>query len=216
MDESNGTLTNKKSEFLTRAVDEERKNSTVPVERAKPALQVNHTLKIALVAVLAALSAALSTAFIFFPYIELMTITLFLGGTILGPIYACALAIISASLYEIISTVIIGPGFIIFPFKLVAFLLIALSGAFSKRLIAKETTALLRLFFATIGGLLTIAFDLITNVGWIILAQNFNLIGYFTALVIGLPVTAAKVVVNGVLFFFIPDIYKRAIKSLSK
>ncbi|MHA1629079.1 MAG: hypothetical protein ACTSXO_02480 [Candidatus Heimdallarchaeota archaeon] len=216
MDESNETLTNKNSELLSRTLKEESKNSTVLVDVTQSTQQANHTIKIAMVAILGALSAALSTAFIFFPYIELMTITLFLGGIILGPIYACALAIISASLYEIISTVIIGPGFIIFPFKLVAFLLIALSGAFCKQLIEKDTTVLLRLFFATIGGLLTIAFDLITNVGWIILAQNFNFIGYFTALLIGLPVTASKVVVNGVLFFFIPDVYKRAIKSLPR
>jgi len=177
----------------------------------------NHTIKIAMVATLAALSAALSTAFIFFPYIELMTFTLFIGGIILGATYASALALISASLYEIISTILVGPGFVIFPFKLIAFLLIALTGSLVRNMIAKrETTMLFRLFLAVIGGLLTIAFDLLTNIGWIILSENFNAIGYFTALALGLPVTATKVAVNGTLFFIIPDVYSRAIRPLLK
>ncbi|MHA1212329.1 MAG: hypothetical protein ACTSSH_07695, partial [Candidatus Heimdallarchaeota archaeon] len=147
-----------------------------------------------------------------FPNVELMTLTIFIGGIILGPVYGSFLAVLASSLYEIIATALIGLGGIIYPFKVIAFLLVALTGAMIGRNIPSKPTFLRRVFMAVIGGLLTIAFDLITNFGWVLISSEFQWIGYFTALLTGLPITASKVAANSVLFFFIPDILNRAVK----
>ncbi|HUT79915.1 MAG TPA: hypothetical protein VMZ29_01835 [Candidatus Bathyarchaeia archaeon] len=174
----------------------------------------NHTIKVAILAIFTALGAALSSLFMYIPYIEFMTLTLFIGGIILGPLYGSFLAILSASLYEIIATAMVGPGVIIFPFKIVAFVLIALTGALIGHKIPTKTSYFWRFFIAVIGGLLTILYDLIVNIGWVLITNDFKFIGYFTALIIGLPITAAKVASNAVLFFFIPDILNRTLKSI--
>ncbi|MBN1328870.1 MAG: ECF transporter S component [Candidatus Heimdallarchaeota archaeon] len=171
----------------------------------------NHSLKVAILAIFTALGAALSSLFIYFPNIEFMTFTLFIGGIILGPLYGSFLALLSASLYEIIATAMIGPGVIIFPFKIVAFLLIAITGALIGHKIPTRKSSFWRFFLAIIGGLLTIAYDLIVNIGWILISNDFKFIGYFTALIIGLPITASKVACNAILFFFITDILNRTL-----
>jgi hypothetical protein len=172
------------------------------------------TLKIALLAIFTALGVAMSTMFIYFPNIELMTLTLFIGGIVLGPLYGSFLAILSASLYEIIATLIVGPGYVIFPFKIIAFLLIVLVGALIRKKIPEKLNFFWWFTFGVIGGLLTLFFDLITNIGWIILSDNFNFIGYISAIVIGLPITASKIAANTILFLFVPEIYNRSIKQM--
>jgi hypothetical protein len=172
------------------------------------------TLKIALLAIFTALGIAMSTMFIYFPNIELMSLTLFIGGIVLGPLYGSFLAILSASLYEIIATLIVGPGYVIFPFKIIAFLLIVLVGALIRKKIPEKPNFFWWFTFGVIGGLLTLFFDLITNVGWIILSDNFNFIGYISAIVIGLPITASKIAANTILFLFVPEIYNRSIRQL--
>jgi len=189
-------------------------SDTQNIQELKEYTPKTSSLKIALLAVFTALGVALSTMFIYFPNIELMTLTLFIGGIILGPLYGSFLAIFSATLYELIATIIIGPGYVIFPFKVIAFLIIVLAGAAIRKKIPEKPKAIWWFTFGVIGGLLTIFYDLITNIGWIILSDNFNFIGYISAIVIGLPITASRVATNTVLFLFVPEIYNRSIKQL--
>ncbi|NHK31464.1 MAG: ECF transporter S component [Asgard group archaeon] len=189
-------------------------DETQSIQELKEYTPKTTTLKIALLAIFTALGVAMSTMFIYFPNIELMSLTLFIGGIVLGPLYGSFLAILSATLYEIIATLIIGPGYVIFPFKIIAFLLIVLVGALIRKKIPEKPNAFWWFAFGVIGGLLTIFFDLITNIGWIILSDNFNFIGYISALVIGLPITASRVATNTVLFLFVPEIYNRSIRQM--
>ncbi|NHJ49540.1 MAG: ECF transporter S component [Asgard group archaeon] len=168
------------------------------------------SLKVAILAIFTALGVALSALFIYLPHVELLSLTLFLGGIVLGLLYGSFLAILSALLYEIIASAMIGTGFIIFPFKMIAFLIIVITGAIFVKKIPKNPKFFWRFFFGVIGGLLTIFYDLIVNVGWIL----FSEVGYFTAIITGLPITASRVATNTVLFLFIPDIYNRGIKPL--
>lgn len=220
MAESNTKLANNDSNNeLTDSTDLLKEKSTTTdemqdIQELKEYIPKTTTLKIALLAVFTALGVALSTMFIYFPNIELMSLTLFIGGIVLGPLYGSILAILSASLYELIATIMIGPGYVIFPFKVIAFLLIVLVGALIRKKIPEKPNAIWWFIFGVIGGLLTIFYDLITNVGWIILSDNFNFIGYISAIVIGLPITASRVAANTVLFLFVPEIYNRSIKQL--
>ncbi|HUU77510.1 MAG TPA: ECF transporter S component [candidate division Zixibacteria bacterium] len=175
----------------------------------------NTSLKIAILAIFTALGPALSISFIWFPYFELMTLTIFIGGMILGPLYGIALAIFSTSLFELIATFALGPGLPIFPFKIIAFIVIVLAGSLIGKIFPEKTTFSWRIFIATLGGLLTLIYDLLTNFGMIIFL-NLQLISYFTTLIVGLPVTAARVGANTIIFAFLPEIYNRAINPILK
>ncbi|MBK5113459.1 MAG: hypothetical protein JJE41_07500, partial [Candidatus Heimdallarchaeota archaeon] len=179
--------------------------------------QIRPTVKITMLAIFAALGVALATMFAYLPFFELMTLTLFIGGAILGPLYSVFLAIISSSLYEIISTLLLSIGPIIFPFKIIAYILIALSGALLGRILYKKPTFFWRFFMGVVGGLLTISYDLIVNFGWILLSVqagdevSFSFAAYFAALITGIIITISRTATNVILFLFVPDILNRAI-----
>jgi orotate phosphoribosyltransferase len=180
---------------------------------------IRPSVKITMLAIFAALGVALATAFAYLPFFELMTFTLFIGGAVLGPLYSVFLAIISSSLYEIISTMLLGVGPIIFPFKIIAYVIIALSGAVFGRLQYKKPTYFWRFFMGVIGGLLTISYDLIVNVGWILLSiqgeeTGFTFVAYFSALALGITITISRTATNVILFLFVPDILSRAIAPI--
>lgn len=171
------------------------------------------SLKIAILAIFTALGPALSISFIWFPYFELMTLTIFLGGMILGPIYGIVQAIFSTTLLELVATFILGPGFPIYPFKVIAFIIVSLMGALVGKILPEKSTLSWRIFIATLGGVLTLLFDLLVNIG-MILFLDLQFISYFSILLVGLPVTAIRVSANTLLFTLIPEIYHRAILPL--
>ncbi|MHA1244105.1 MAG: hypothetical protein ACTSP7_05965 [Candidatus Heimdallarchaeota archaeon] len=173
----------------------------------------NHTLKIALLAILTALGPALSISFIWFPYFELMTLTIFLSGVILGPLYGSILAILSTSLYELIVSLVIGPALPVYPFKVIAFCIVALAGALMGYKTNFSTSFFWRLFFGVLGGLLTLSYDLIVSLGMFFFLGT-GVGSYFAFIFAGLPITAIRVATNTLLFAFIPDIFLRTIKPL--
>ncbi|MBD3189400.1 MAG: hypothetical protein GF308_02090 [Candidatus Heimdallarchaeota archaeon] len=171
------------------------------------------SVQVALLAIFTALGPALSLSFIWFPYFELMTLTIFVGGLVLGPIYGIILAIMSSTLYEIIATLAVGQALPIYPFKLLAYILIALSGAVIGKSLPEKPTFSWRCFTAIVGGTLTLCFDLIVNLGMIFF-MDLQVISYFTTLLVGLPVTAIRVVSNTLLFTFVPELVSRVINPL--
>jgi len=199
------------------ATNDFQKEAETEVQILDEFSQVRPTVKITMLAIFTALGVALATLFAYLPFFELMSLTLFIGGAILGPLYSVFLAILSSSLYEIISTTLLGVGAIIFPFKIIAYILIALSGALLGRILYKKPTYFWRFFMGVVGGLLTISYDLIVNFGWILLSVQggdelgFSFAAYFTALIAGIIVTISRTATNIVLFIFVPDILNRAI-----
>lgn len=171
------------------------------------------SLQTAILAIFTALGPALSLSFIWFPYFELMTLTLFTGGLVLGPITGVILAVLSSTLYEIIATLVLGPALTIYPFKILAYILIALTGSLIGKNLPEKPTFSWRFFTGIIGGLLTLFFDLVVNLGMIFF-MDLQTISYFTTLLVGLPVTALRVISNTVLFSFIPELVSRAVYPL--
>ncbi len=169
------------------------------------------SLKIAILAIFTALGPVLSISFIWVPYFELMTLTIFLGGITLGPLFGAIQAIFSTTLYEIIVSAFLGVGLPIFPFKILGFLLVGISGGFLGKMFQIKTSFSWRIFIAIIGGLLTLCYDLLVNIGMIIFL-DLHFISYFATLAIGLPVTAIRVTSNTIFFAFVPEIMNRAIK----
>jgi len=199
------------------AINDFQKEADKEVQILDEFSQVRPTVKITMLAIFTALGVALATLFAYLPFFELMSLTLFIGGAILGPLYSVFLAILSSSLYEIISTTLLGVGAIIFPFKIIAYILIALSGALLGRILYKKPTYFWRFFMGVIGGLLTISYDLIVNFGWILLSVqagdeiSFSFAAYFAAIITGIIITISRTATNIVLFIFVPDILNRAI-----
>ncbi len=189
----------------------------IEIQKLDEFTQIRPTVKITMLAVFTALGVALATMFAYLPFFELMTLTLFIGGAVLGPFYSILLALFSSSLYEIISTTLLGFGPVIFPFKIIAYILIALCGALLGRVLYNKPTYFWRFFLGVTGGLLTISYDLIVNFGWVLLSVQagdvavFSFTAYFSALVFGIYITVSRTVVNIILFLFVPDILYRAI-----
>ncbi len=169
------------------------------------------SLKIAILAIFTALGPVLSISFIWVPYFELMTLTIFLGGITLGPLFGAIQAIFSTTLYEIIASAFLGVGLPIFPFKILGFLLVGICGGILGKMFQIKTSFSWRIFIAIIGGLLTLSYDLLVNIGMIIFL-DLHFISYFATLAIGLPVTAIRVTSNTIFFAFVPEIMNRAIK----
>ena len=169
------------------------------------------SLKISVLAIFVALGPVLSISFIWFPYFEFMTLTNFIGGIVLGPLYGIIQAILSTTLFEIIVSSFLGVGLPIFPFKIIGFILVGISGGIVGKVLPTNSSLSWRLFIATTGGMLTLCYDLLVNIGMIIFL-DFQFISYFVVLATGLPVTAIRVASNTFLFAFVPEIVNRAIK----
>lgn len=171
------------------------------------------SLKLALLAIFTALGPVLSISFIWFPYFELMTLTIFLGGIILGPIYSIILAILSTTLFEVLVSVILGFGLPIYPFKILAFIIIALTGSLFRRILEKEITVSWTIVIASTGGILTFIYDVLVTIGLVIFME-MQIETYLGLFISGIAVTAIRVASNTILFAFIPVIYQRALQPL--
>lgn len=192
--------------------EEEQSNKIVETEEMLQEYSPQRmSLKIAVLAIFIALGPVLSISFIWVPYFELMTLTIFLGGITLGPIYGAIQAVFSTTLYEIIASAFLGVGLPIFPFKILGFLLVGISGGLLGKMFHGNPSFSWRMFIAIIGGLLTLSYDLLVNIGMIIFL-DLQFISYFAILAIGLPVTAIRVTSNTIFFAFVPEIVNRAIK----
>jgi len=192
--------------------EDEQSNKIVENEEILKEYNPQRTsLKISVLAIFVALGPVLSISFIWFPYFEFMTLTNFIGGIILGPLYGIIQAILSTTLFEIIVSSFLGVGLPIFPFKVIGFILVGISGGIIGKILPANSSLSWRLFIATIGGMLTLCYDLLVNIGMIIFL-DFQFISYFVVFATGLPVTAIRVASNTFLFAFVPEIVNRAIK----
>ncbi|MFW9921711.1 MAG: hypothetical protein ACFFDW_00285 [Candidatus Thorarchaeota archaeon] len=171
------------------------------------------SLKLALLAIFTALGPVLSISFIWFPYFELMTLTIFIGGIILGPLYSIFLAILSTTLFELIVSVILGFGLPIYPFKVLAFIIIALTGSLFGKVLEKKITVSWTIVIASLGGILTFLYDILVTVGLVIFME-IQIDAYLGLFISGIAITAIRVATNTVLFAFVPVIFQRAIKPL--
>ena len=169
------------------------------------------SLKISILAIFIALGPVLSISFIWLPYFEFMTLTIFIGGIILGPGYGVIQAVLSTTLFEIIVSAFLGMGLPVFPFKVLGFALVGLSGGIIGNSLPTKPVLSWRIFIAIVGGILTLVYDLLVNIGLIIFLDG-KFISYFVVFVSGLPVTAIRVVSNTLFFTFVPEIVNRGIQ----
>lgn len=169
--------------------------------QAKP----TKTWDYAIIAMFSALAVATSLVLLLVPNVETITLVIFLVSLRYGFRTGMCTAITVALTYELLASQIFGSGAIILPFKLVAYLVIVLTGDLWK----KSSRLPGKVALAATGASLAVMFDLITTLG-LVLWLGQPLSTYFVLLVIGIVVppffTPLHVLGNALLFQFIPSI----------
>ncbi|MHA1212957.1 MAG: hypothetical protein ACTSSH_10895, partial [Candidatus Heimdallarchaeota archaeon] len=94
MTETVGTDEELNVELLQNQADDQETQQDIPDIPLQEYTPKNHSIKVAILAIFTGLGAALSSLFIYFPNVELMTLTIFIGGIILGPVYGSFLAVL--------------------------------------------------------------------------------------------------------------------------
>lgn len=162
----------------------------------------------AVIALFSALAVATSLLLILVPNLETITLVIFLISFRYGFRTGICTAMTVALTFELIASQLFGSGAIILPFKLVAYLLIALTGSLWKESSHQPGKVAL----IVTGASLAILFDLITTLG-LVLWLSQPLYTYFAFLAIGILVppffTPIHVLGNALLFQFIPSIQNR-------
>jgi len=157
-----------------------------------------NTFKVAIIATLVALSIATNYVLIGVHNIKLMDFTVFVGGFCFGPIIGASIGVLSWLIYGTLNPY----GFVpqVWLATMLAESIYGIVGGF----LGKSLTSTnfngqqlkLSVFFATMGFLPTVIYDLITNV---VYASSFN-VPIVAAIFVGAPFTVLHEVANAAIF----------------
>jgi uncharacterized membrane protein len=156
------------------------------------------TFKIAIIATLAAISIATNYALIGVSNVKLMDFIVFVGGFCFGPLIGASIGILSWLIYGSINPY----GFVpqVWLATMIAESIYGIVGGFFGKSLASTTfdgqRFKLSVFFATVGFLPTVLYDLITNVAY---ASSFN-VPVVAAIFVGAPFTVLHEVANAAIF----------------
>ncbi len=164
----------------------------------------------AIVATFSALAVATSSVLIFLPNIETITYTIFLSGFLLGKRLGALTGLTTAISWEIIATLLMG-GFsgIIFPFKVIFWIMTGIAGSVVADLVKPKHS----LEFSIIGASLGLLYDLWVTIGvaFLFLSSNAFFPVFLSRFILGIPFTISHVVGNFAIFSTMPYVI-RAIK----
>lgn len=168
------------------------------------------TWNYAVIALFSALAVATSLLLVLVPNVETISLVIFLVSLRYGFRTGMVTAITVVLIFEFIATQLFGSGAIILPFKLIAYLLIALTGALWKESSYKPG----KIALAITGASLAILYDMITTLGLVLwIGQSLSASAYFVLLVIGIVVppffTPIHILGNALLFQLVPSIQNR-------
>lgn len=152
--------------------------------------------KIAVVAILIALAIATNYAMISIYNVKLMDVIVFIGGFILGPLVGASIGVLSWTVYGTLNPN--GFSMSIWLATMFSEAIFGIVGGLvgKTRYDLKSRRAGLCLSFAALGGLLTLIYDVLTNIAWGY-AFGPSIIG---AVVFGVPFSLIHVVSNFLFF----------------
>ncbi len=168
------------------------------------------TVRIAYGAIIIALAIALGYALALVPNIELVTLTLAIGGYLLGGSWGFIVGALGFGLYSILSPFGVAP-----PPLLVAQIVgggfIGFSGSLLRKIVKRKWILVLK--SALIGGTVTLVYDLLTNLGsYLMIASETTLIPFIIG---GLLFSILHIVANVVIFAVLFPIISRYLKPAS-
>lgn len=150
---------------------------------------------------LSSMAVAATLILIFIPNVELITFTCFIAGILFGWRVGIFTATLTATIFEIAVTAILGSSGIIFPFKVISYCIAALFGAFCGKCFWK----LKKRDFMIMGAFVTLIFDILTTIGMLfMLSQPLHAFPLY--LLAGTPFYIVHQVSNAILFGFTRDI----------
>lgn len=156
------------------------------------------TFKIAIIATLTAISIATNYTLIGVSNVKLMDFIVFVGGFCFGPLIGASIGILSWLIYGSINPY----GFVpqVWLATMIAESIYGIVGGFFGKSLTSTTfdgqRFKLSVFFATVGFLPTVLYDLITNVAY---ASSFN-VPVVAAIFVGAPFTVLHEVANAAIF----------------
>jgi hypothetical protein len=157
-----------------------------------------NTVKIAIIATLTALSIATNYVLIGFSNIKLMDFIVFVGGFCFGAPVGASIGILSWLIYGVLNPL----GFVpqVWIATMLAEAIYGIVGGFLGKSLALTSfdgqRLKLSVFFATMGFLPTVLYDLVTNV---VYAYSFN-VPVIAAIFVGAPLTVLHEVANAAIF----------------
>ena len=153
-----------------------------------------------------ATAVASSLVLIFVPNFETISFTAFLFGFLFPIKMAIYGTIIMTLTWEIVASMIFGFSGIIFPFKIIAWIIIMLLGMLGRKIKIKHPSE-----FAFFGVISAMVFDLIVSISNVLIFINDSL-SFITAfvsfLIIGLVFTISHFTFNFVIFSLMPKVFK--------
>ncbi len=162
-----------------------------------------NTRKIALFAILVALSVGTNYALVAVSNVKFMDFIVFVGGFCLGPLYGGLMGVLSWAVYGSLNP--LGFNLYVWFGTMATEPIYGIAGGIIKRMF-KQTTLEgssdskinIAIFFGVVGVLLTLVYDVINNVVWWQVAGNVSLI---VVLIMGVPFTIAHLAVT--LYFLV-------------
>jgi hypothetical protein len=150
------------------------------------------------------IATAVSLGFVLsgIPNLELMTVTIFLGGYVLGKFYGSFIGLFSAVLWSSLNPWGSGLAYpSLFASQILGFSVTGFSGGVVRLFINPLKIGLkVMIVFGLSGFILTLFYDIITNLGSIFLSGfNYNMIR--NILIAGIPLSFFHIILNTFLFF---------------
>lgn len=173
-------------------------------------LNLLSTIRIAYGAIIIALAIALGYALALVPNVELVTLTLAIGGYLLGGGWGLIVGALGFGLYSILSPFGVAPPLLLLA-QILGGGLIGYSGSLLRKKVKKKWTLVLK--SALIGGTVTLFYDLLTNLGsYIMITSEKTLIPFIVG---GLSFSILHIVANVVIFAVLFPILSRYLKPVS-
>lgn len=162
-------------------------------------------------AVIIALAIALGYALALIPNVELVTLTLAVGGYILGASWGVLIGAIGFGLYSILSPYGVAPPPLLFA-QIIGGAVIGLGGSLLRMWALSDDKAVrTALYAALVGILVTFIYDLLTNLGSYVVIASKATLGPF--LIGGLSFSVLHIVVNGVIFALLFPVISKLLKK---
>lgn len=176
----------------------------------------NKIYNVAIVSIFSAAAVGTSVALLLIPNLETITLFIFLVAFVYGYRIGLGMMLTTTIVFEIFATATYGPATFLFPFKIISYsITVIIAGFLGKNVfkpielnnnnkinISKTKSVLISLFFAFIGFILTLSYDIITLFAEYLIFQSYELI--LIRFIIGLPFFLVHEITNALMFMLIP------------
>lgn len=169
-------------------------------------LKINRLKKITLISMFVGFAVGSGFALAFLPNVELMTFIIFTSGIVLGSLYGVLVGFLSFAIYSSLNPYGIAP-FPLFLAQVLSGSLIGFAGGAIGKSLKNAKRRFARHFFsAVVGILLTLIYDILTNLAAYISMGNPSIsLGVFV--LAGISFAVVHIISNAFVFFFFSFIW---------